>query len=132
MPTWQALNWIAAAGTPLYREFAATIDSIDGNIGGMADFMLYTQSYLKALRKQDPEAYRLLLARRKAMEHVQRLWTAAEALLQKAVAFAPERGGIYRYPAETLKAVYSPAMLDELDAAGIQYARATPGLTASE
>lgn len=123
---------IAASGTPLYKDFAASIDSIDGNIGGMADFMLYTQSYLKALRKQYPDAYRLLLARPKAMEHVQRLWTAAEAVLEKAVAFAPERGGIYRYPAETLKAVYSPEMLGELDAAGIRYARTAPPLTASE
>lgn len=123
---------IALAGTPLYKDFAATIDSIDGNIGGMADFMLYTQSYLKALRKQDPEAYSLLLSRRKAMEHVQRLWAAAEAVLQKAVALAPERGGIYRYPAETLKAVYSPDMLGELDAAGIRYAPPAPRLTASE
>jgi len=123
---------IAATGTPLYKDFAATIDSIDGNIGGMADFMLYTQSYLKALRKQDPEAYHLLLARRRAMGHVQRLWTAAEAVLEKAVAFAPERGGIYRYPSETLKAVYSLEMLGELDAAGIRYARPAPRLTASE
>jgi hypothetical protein len=123
---------IAASDTPLYKDFAASVESIDGNIGGMADFMLYTQSYLKALRGLDPESYRQLLARRKMMEHVQRLWSAAEEVLQKAVALAPERGGIYRYPAATLAAVYSPQMLGELDAAGIRYARPAPRLTASE
>ncbi|UGQ47798.1 hypothetical protein [Massilia endophytica] len=123
---------LAAAATPLYRELAGQVNAIDGNIGGMADFMLYTVSYLKALRKSDPEAYRLLASRRTALEHVQRLWSAAEAVLEKAVHLAPERGGIYRYPAEALKAVYSPDMLGELDAIGIRHAQRAPGLTASE
>ncbi|TWI70200.1 hypothetical protein IP91_01282 [Pseudoduganella lurida] len=112
---------VAVAGTPLYRDMAARARSINGNIGGMADFMLYTVAYLKALRAQDPAAWRKLVARKAMMAHVQRLWTAAENVLALAAPLAPEQGGLYQYPTAALDAVYAPALLAELDAAGLRH-----------
>lgn len=112
---------VAIAGTPLYKEMAARANSINGNIGGMADFMLYTVAYLKALRATDPGAWKKLVARKEMMAHVQRLWTAAEAVLVKAAPLSPENGGMYQFPTDALKAAYAPQMLAELDAAGIRY-----------
>lgn len=117
---------VAIAGTPLYRDMAARANSINGNIGGMADFMLYTVAYLKVLRADDPAAWRRLVARKAMMAHVQRLWTAAEAVLVQAAPLAPEKGGLYQFPTLAVKAVYRPAMLAELDAAGIRYTAPAP------
>ncbi len=117
---------VAIAGTPLYRDMAARANSINGNIGGMADFMLYTVAYLKALRADDPKAWQRLVARKAMMAHVQRLWTAAEAVLEKAAPLAPEKGGLYQFPTAALKAAYAPAMLAELDKAGIRYSAPAP------
>ena len=117
---------VAIADTPVYRDMAARANSINGNIGGMADFMLYTAAYLKALRASDPAAWKRLVARKKMMAHVQRLWTAAEAVLAKAAPLAPEHGGLYQYPSAALDAAYAPALLAELDAAGIRHGGRAP------
>jgi hypothetical protein len=117
---------VAIADTPVYREMAQRANSINGNIGGMADFMLYTGAYLKALRASDPGAWRRLVARKKMMAHVQRLWTAAEAVLAKAAPLAPEHGGLYQYPTAALEAAYAPALLAELEAAGIRHGGRAP------
>ncbi|QGZ41947.1 hypothetical protein IP92_04309 [Pseudoduganella flava] len=117
---------VAIADTPVYREMASRANSIDGNISGMADFMLYTVAYLKALRTSDPDAWQRLVARKQMMAHVQRLWTAAEAVLAKAAPLAPEHGGLYRYPSAALNAAYAPAMLAELEAAGIHHGGRAP------
>ncbi|QBE62387.1 hypothetical protein [Pseudoduganella lutea] len=117
---------VAVADTPVYRAMAARANSVNGNIGGMADFMLYTVAYLKALRASDPDAWRRLVARKKMMAHVQRLWTAAEAVLAKAAPLAPEHGGLYQFPAAALNAAYAPALLAELDAAGIRHGGRPP------
>ncbi len=122
---------VALADTPAYRDMAARANSINGNIGGMADFMLYTVAYLKALRASDEGAWRRLVARKAMMAHVQRLWSAAEAVLAQAAPLAPEHGGLYQYPAAALEAAYAPALLAELDAAGIRHGgRAPPPKTA--
>jgi hypothetical protein len=117
---------VAIADTALYREMALRANSINGNIGGMADFMLYTVAYLKALRASDPDAWRRLVARKGMMAHVQRLWSAAEAVLAKAAPLAPEHGGLYQYPVAALTAAYAPALLAELDAAGIRHGGKAP------
>lgn len=117
---------VAIADTPVYRAMAARANSVNGNIGGMADFMLYTGAYLKALRASDPQAWERLVARKKMMAHVQRLWTAAEAVLAKAAPLAPEHGGLYQFPAAALNAAYAPALLAELDAAGIRHGGRPP------
>jgi len=117
---------VAIADTPVYRDMLGRANSINGNIGGMADFMLYTVAYLKALRASDPAAWKRLVARRKMMEHVQRLWTAAEAVLARAAPLAPEHGGLYQFPAAALDAAYAPALLAELDAAGIRHGGRAP------
>jgi hypothetical protein len=117
---------VALADTPVYRAMAARANSINGNIGGMADFMLYTAAYLKALRASDPQAWKRLVARKKMMAHVQRLWTAAEAVLARAAPLAPEHGGLYQYPVAALDAAYAPALLAELDAAGIRHGGRAP------
>lgn len=117
---------VAIADTPVYREMMARANSINGNIGGMADFMLYTVAYLKALRASDPAAWKRLVARQKMMAHVQRLWSAAEAVLARAAPLAPEHGGLYQYPTAALNAAYAPALLAELDAAGIRHGGRAP------
>lgn len=115
---------VALADSPLYRRFRADGNAaLDGNIGGTADLMLYVLSYLKTVRQSYPASYTQIRNSPLLLAHLQRLWTAAEAMLKSAAPLSSDKGGLYVYPIAALVAVDAPARLSELDRLGIRHAR---------
>lgn len=117
---------VKLATTPLYLELKeAKITGFDGNIGGVADFMLYTLCYLQAVREVNPQAYTRIKNRPLFMAHLQRLWSASERLLENASPFTTAKGGLFQLGPDTLEAVYSPAFIGELDKLSIRHKRSS-------
>lgn len=115
---------IDLAATPLYREIAG---AFDGNIGGTADFMLYTLCYLKAVNEKDPRAYQRIKQSPLFVAHLQRLWADAERVLAAAQPYLQKRGGLYQLDQETLDVIYSEAYIAELDKLSVRHLRQQPG-----
>lgn len=114
---------VALADSPLYARFRADGNAaLDGNIGGTADLMLYVLSYLKVVRTSYPDSYARIAASPLLLAHLQRLWTAAEAMLKAAAPYGSERGGLYVYPIGALVAVRSAPFSGELDRLKIRHA----------
>lgn len=108
--------------TPLYPAFKEMkYKSVDGNIGGAADFMLYTLSYLKAVRERSPQAYKEIQSSPLFIAHLQRLWSASEHLLEDAAPYTTANGGIFQIGPDTLDTVYSSAYIDELDRLSVRH-----------
>jgi hypothetical protein len=115
---------VELARTPLYGRFRAEGNAaLDGNIGGAADLMLYVLSYLKVVRTAHPDSYAKIRNSPLLLAHLQRLWTAADAMLASAAPYSSEKGGLYVYPIAALVAVRSPAYLGELDRLHITHSR---------
>ena len=113
---------VALAQSPLYARFRAEGNAaLDGNIGGTADLMLYVLSYLKTVRQSHPASYTKIRNSPLLLAHLQRLWSASEAMLKKAAPLSPDKGGLYVYPIAALVAVNSPAYAKELDRLGIRH-----------
>lgn len=109
--------------SPLYARFRADGNAaLDGNIGGAADMMLYVLSYLKVVRISYPDSYAKIRNSPLLLAHLQRLWTASEAMLQAAAPYGSDKGGLYVYPIAALVAVHSPAFIGELDRLKIRHA----------
>jgi hypothetical protein len=96
----------------------------DVNPGGMADFMIYTLAYLKALRVNYPEAYLRLQQQPKTLALLQVIWSAAETTLVSAYDLTTKanNGGILRISRDAIAAAYSDEFLGELDRLGIKHA----------
>lgn len=115
---------VALADSPLYGRFRAEGNAaLDGNIGGTADLMLYVLSYLKTVRQSYPASYAKIRNSPLLLAHLQRLWTASEAMLKAAGPLSSDKGGLYVYPIAALVAVDSPPFIGELDRLGIRHAR---------
>ena len=108
--------------SPLYARFRAEGNAaLDGNVGGAADMMLYLLSYLKVVRTSYPDSYEKIRNSPLLLAHLQRLWTASEAMLKNAAPHGSEKGGLYVYPIAALVAVDSPAFIGELDRLKIRH-----------
>ncbi|WP_426194323.1 hypothetical protein [Massilia sp. DWR3-1-1] len=113
---------LALVDSPLYARFRADGNAaLDGNIGGAADMMLYVLSYLKVVRTSYPDSYARIRNSPLLLAHLQRLWTAAEAMLKAAAPHGSEKGGLYVVPIAALVAVHSPAFMEELDRLKIRH-----------
>ncbi len=113
---------VALANSPLYARFRAEGNAaLDGNIGGAADLMLYTLAYLRTVRQTEPASYARIRRSPLLLAHLQRLWTAAEAMLKTAAPLSSDKGGLYVYPIAALVAVGAPALTGELDRLGIRH-----------
>jgi hypothetical protein len=114
-----------------FPEYGNLTSYEDGDLAGMVDFMLFTQSYLKAARLNAPATYTALQsANTKA--YIQTLWTFAEANLQQSIPYAYTAAAltyIANKPmfinANVLAQVYTPSWLAELDALGITHKAAS-------
>jgi len=117
------------AATPLYHDFFGPGKALhlDGNIGGMLDFVLYTLCYLKAVNERDPRAYQLIKRSPLFIAHLQRLWFDAERILASAQPYSTRRGGYFLIDPDTLDAVYSDAFISELDKLSVQHLKQAPG-----
>lgn len=114
---------VALADSPLYARFRADGNAaLDGNVGGAADMMLYVLSYLKVVRTDYPDSYTKIRNSPLLLAHLQRLWTASEAMLKAAAPLASDKGGLYVYPIAALVAIRSPAFMAELDRLKIAHA----------
>jgi hypothetical protein len=112
------------ATTPLYREMIGTFD---GNIGGIADFMLCTLCYLKAVKEKDHQAYQRIKQSPRFIAHLQRLWSEGERILSSAQPYSANQGGHFQIDQVVLDAVYSEALISELDRLSVQHLKQQPG-----
>jgi hypothetical protein len=104
--------------SPTYSYLATRADA---DAGGMADFMLFLQAYLKAARLNHPATYTTLQAQARTKAFIQFAWTRAETVLAAAYPFstAASANNAARIPVDVLMAVYSADFLLELDTLGI-------------
>jgi len=95
----------------------------DADVGGMSDFMLFLQAYLKAARLNYPATYSKLQAQTRTKAFIQLAWARAETVLAAAYPYstAAAAGNPARIPLDVIKAVYSADFLQELDLLGIAY-----------
>jgi len=112
------------AATPLYRELPGTFD---GNIGGIVDFMLYIECYLKVVGERDPQAYLRIKQSPLFVAHLQRLWSDGESILKSAQPYSAKQGGMFQIDQEILDTVYSEAYISELDKLSVNHLKQQPG-----
>ena len=112
-----------------YSQLAVKADS---DVGGMTDFMLFLQAYLKSARLDYPATYSTIQGQGQTKVFIQFAWSRAEAILAAAYPYssAASAGNAIRVPVDVLNAVYSADFLQELDALGITHKTAADfGLT---
>jgi len=112
------------ATTPLYRELPG---AFDGNIGGIADFMLYIECYLKAVYERDAQTYLRIKRSPLFIAHLQRLWSDGERILKSAQPYLAKRGGMFQIDQEILDVVYSEAYISELDKLSVKHLKQQSG-----
>lgn len=95
----------------------------DADVGGMADFMLFLQAYLKAARLNYPATYSKLQAQTRTKAFIQFAWTRAETILAAVYPYstAAAESNPARIPLDVIRAVYSADFLQELDMLGISH-----------
>ncbi|MGV8805408.1 MAG: hypothetical protein ACWA6Y_10655 [Polaromonas sp.] len=106
--------------SPTYAYLTTRADS---DIGGMADFMLFLQAYLKAARLNYPTSYAKLETQARTKAFMQFAWTRAETVLAAAYPYstAAKASNPARVPLDVINAVYSAEFLQELDRLGITH-----------
>ena len=110
--------------SPTYAYLTTRADS---DIGGMADFMLFLQSYLKAARLNYPTSYAKLETQARTKAFMQFAWTRAETVLAAAYPYSnvAAASNPALVPLDVVKAVYSAPFLQELDMLGITHKNPT-------
>ncbi len=103
-----------------YAQLAVRADS---DVGGMTDFMLFMQAYLKSARLNYPATYSTIQGQGQTKVFIQFAWSRAEAVLAAAYPYssAASDGNAIRVPVDVLRAIYSADFLQELDALGITH-----------
>lgn len=94
--------------------------SLDVNLGGMVQFMVYLENYLKAARLNHPATYATIKNSTTTISAIQTIWTQAEQVLQKA--YPSTKAGAapqLTVDASYFSAAYSAALLSELNAIGV-------------
>ncbi|MEO5606088.1 MAG: hypothetical protein ABIR13_00685 [Polaromonas sp.] len=104
-------------------SYAYLTTRADADIGGMVDFMLFFQSYLKAARLNYPASYAKLETQARTKAFMQFAWTRAESVLAAAYPYSTVAAASNpaRVPLDVIKAVYSAPFLQELDMLGISH-----------
>ena len=99
--------------------------SLEYNLGGMVNFMVYLQNYLQAARLNNPATYAAVRGNPATVAAIQTLWSRAESVLQSSYPLTVA-GAVPRvdYSRAYFAAAYSPALLAELDAIGVAHASA--------
>lgn len=95
----------------------------DADVGGMVDFMLFLQAYIKSARLNHPTTYTMLQNQSLTKSFIQFAWSRAEGVLAAAYPYstvASANNGI-RVSGDVIKAIYSPDFLQELDNLGITH-----------
>lgn len=113
---------VNAIGTPLYTQFVQ-FDAFDGNLGGTAEFMLYTLAYLKKVRTEHPDAWQAISSSPLLLAHIQRMWSGAEYLFDRWKSTGDKK---YIVSQSILNTVYQSTYIVELDHLGIRHKPLSP------
>jgi hypothetical protein len=93
----------------------------DYNAGGMVDFMAYLQYYLQSARLNHASSHSSIVSQTDTLAFIQFAWSRAETILSEMYPYSIQNGGTQFIPLDVLKAIYSPALLSELDTLGITH-----------
>lgn len=114
------LKLLASSYSYLLGDFSAS----DGGAGGMVDFMLFFQSYLRSARLNHPSSLVAIQASTQTLAYLQFAWTRAERILLATYPYSTSAGGPQVVPTDVIAQIYSEPFLAELDALGIAHKRA--------
>ena len=105
---------------PAYAYLASKADA---DVGGMVDFMLFLQSYLKAARLNHPTTYSMIQAQSLTRTFIQFAWSRAEGVLAAAYPYSTvaSSNNAVKDSGDVIKAIYSAEFLQELDLLGITH-----------
>jgi len=119
-----------AANTELqYAKAGGTLSggypSLNGNLGGTVNFMVWLEYYLMAARQSYPTAYSAIKNSPATVAAIQTLWSHAETVLQASypqtkLTATPK----FLYDSAYFTAAYSTPLLAELDSIGVTHASA--------
>ncbi len=97
----------------------------DGGLGGMVNFMVYLECYLKSARLNYPETYQEINKQEVLLKLIQDLWSKAEEILELSYSYTTISGtdASYRMDVDLdyIKAVFSNELLNELDQIGVPH-----------
>jgi hypothetical protein len=110
---------VFANSTYVYLD--SPFSNIDIDTGGMTDFMLFMQSYLRAARLSAPSSYTAISTQPATKAFMQLLWTKAEGLLVSSYPYSVKAGGKSLVPTDVIAQIYSATYLQELDLLGITH-----------
>jgi hypothetical protein len=113
---------VNAIGSPLYERFVQ-FDAFDGNLGGTAEFMLYTLAYLKKIRMEHPDAWAAIRNSPLLLAHIQRLWSGAEMLFDRWKSSGDKK---YIVSRSILHTAYQASYIAELDHLDIRHRPLSP------
>jgi len=105
-------------GTDIYLQFKGG-DTIDANMSGSVDFMVFTLAYLRMMREDYPASWAKVKASPLLLQHLQRLWSKGEDLLSSWPASGAQKIIVNVTP---LHDAYTAGLQTELDRLGIAHA----------
>jgi len=114
---------LALVGSALYQEEFAVADTVDGNLGGTADLMLFLASHLRAIHADAPEAWNNIRNSPKLLAYMQHVWSKSESLMVQHMHLHLKT---YVVPKDVLALTYTPAFIGELDQLGIKHLAQPP------
>lgn len=116
--------YVGGADTELQIFTAAMSEpanvGMDSNLGGTVNFMVFIQTYLRAVRNNDPAVYNRIAGDPTTVAAIQAIWTRAEQVLEESLPYT-QAASQPRLVISTayLEQAYSPVLLEELDRLGI-------------
>jgi len=107
-------------GSDIYQQFSGG-NTVDANMTGTVDFMVFTLAYLRTLREDYPASWAKVKASPLLLQHLQRLWSKSEALLSS---WPVEGAQKFLVNVAPLHDAYAAGLQTELDRLGIIHAAA--------
>ncbi|MEJ8837677.1 hypothetical protein [Ramlibacter sp. AN1133] len=101
-------------------KLALPSGSLDSDLGGTVNFMVFLETYLKAARLNNAATYDTIRTSAATKAAIQTIWTAAEKALVDSYPLV--KAGSLTVNTAYFSAAYSGALLSELDAIGISHA----------
>lgn len=100
-------------------KVGGTTGSLDVNLGGMVNFMVYLENYLKSARLNHTAQYDAIKNSASTVAAIQAIWSRAEQILQDGYSFTASGDPKLIVDGAYFKAAYSASLLAELDAIGV-------------
>jgi len=100
---------------------ATTVTSLDGNLGGTVNFMVFLQYYLQSARLNHTTEYNAIKNSAATVTAIQAIWSRTEQVLQDAYPYTKSGQLTLIVDSAYFNAAYSAALLAELDAIGVTH-----------